>query len=587
VAAAALLAAGCAAVPSVGLPQKVTGARGPTQPYVQPVPPQPQPGWSPQDVVQGFLAASASFANGHAAARKFLDPQLRHSWQPSWAVTVVGSKSKFEASRIGPANLEGESTEIVTVSLTGQQLATISNIGQYLDNPGSQVYRFKLAKFGDEWLITTLPPASPLLLTQPDFEQVYQPRNLYFWSPAGGALVPEPVFAPQQFAYADVATNLVNALLLTHQDQSSWLAAATTTEFPRGTRLLRPVTITGSVATVNLGGAAVHASAEQLRTMAAQLVTTLTSTSYGQPPLSRSVMLEVNGRVRAIDDRQLLLRGDFQDMVPGSVAHPSTLYFVSTTGAVGELPPGAQARTARGPAGQGKIKFASIAVSPGSQPELAGSVATGSGCEIYYGSPDSGAPLAHRVLPDPGGGHCTSLSWDNMGDMWVVAGRNIWVLPLGGQPVSVSPPPLPGTHPPDYRVLSLQVAPDGVRAAMLVKPAGGPPQVLLTAIVRSGSAMVLGGTATTVGTTLHSPSALSWYDPDHLLVLATRSQLYEVPANGGAPVSVGPVPAGTQSIASAGPAQIATAGDGQIMTSSIPDQIQQLTAKGTSPTYPG
>jgi hypothetical protein len=142
--AAAVLAGGCATVPTVGRPEPVTGASGQVQQFVQPIAPAPRPGWSPKAIVQGFLAASASITNEHtAAAKQFLAPQLRRSFKPSWAVTVVGSLSPPVQGKAGPRNQDGASTETETVTLTGQQLATISNIGQYLDNPGPHRYTFR------------------------------------------------------------------------------------------------------------------------------------------------------------------------------------------------------------------------------------------------------------------------------------------------------------------------------------------------------------------------------------------------------------------------------------------------------------
>jgi hypothetical protein len=585
-AAVAALAGGCATVPTVGRPARVTGAGGQVQQFVQPIPPIPNASWRPKAIVQGFLAASASVTNNHAAARRFLAPQLRRSFEPSWAVTVVGSQLSAVQKHPGPGNLEGESGDVpqeAWVTLTGQQLATISNIGQYLDSPGSRTYTFKLARINNQWFITDLPRAS-LLLTQADFEEVYQPRNLYFWAPSGQSLVPEPVFAPQQYNYADVATNLVNALLMTDQDATSWLAAATMTAFPGGTTLLDGVSISGSSAVVNLGGAASGASPQQKRRMAAQLVTTLTSTSYQQPPIARSVVLEINGRTQYIGGNRDQALPSYPDLASGSGAGPAPLYFINSAGAVSLLARGAVHQVA-GPANRAGLHFATIATSPTGTPQLAGAVATGSGCTVYYGPIAGTGSLGHRTLP---GGHCTSLSWDSAGDIWVVTGQKTWVLLAGSrQPMEVSLPPLPGNSPAAYRLLSLRIAPDGVRAAMLVQTAGRAHQVqvLLSAVTRTSSQVLLGPTAA-IGASLTGPSALSWYDPDHLVVLA-GSQLYEVPANGGAADPLGPVPPGTQWVTAAGPGQIATTSHGEILTSSGPDQIQQPTARGTGAAYPG
>jgi hypothetical protein len=585
-AAVAVLAGGCATVPSVGRPAAVTGASGQAQQFVQPIPPVPNANWKPQEVVQGFLAASASITDNHAAARRFLVPNLRKNFQPSWAVTVVGSLSTPLVSRIGPPNLPTESYLAAEVQLTGQQLASISNIGQYLDNPGSHTYTFKLAKINGQWLISDLPRTS-LLLTKADFEEVYQPRNLYFWAPSAEALVPEPVFAPQQTSYADVATNLVDALLMTNQYSRSWLVSATTTAFPSGTTLASNVAIVGPSAVVNLAGAAAHSGPQQLRHMAAQLVTTLTSGSYLQPPIARSVVLEINGKPVVIGKHQVQGPGQYADLLPSFPS--SSVYFVGSSGAVAALTTnssGSVTGPVTGPFGHAKIPFTTLAVSPAGPTQLAGAVAAGHSCEIYYGGLTGTAPPGRRVLPGRPG-PCASLSWDTLGDIWAATPQDAWVLPPGGRkPVPVSLPPLPGSRPPPYRVLALRIAADGVRAAMLVQTQSGARQLLLSAVIRNKNSIQLGPTVT-IGTNLAAAAtALSWYDPDHLIVLA-GAQLYEIPANGGAAVPVGPVPPGTDSVTAAGPGYVATGGLHEVLKSSGPDEIQQPVAKGTSPAYPG
>jgi Lipoprotein LpqB beta-propeller domain/Sporulation and spore germination len=584
--AAAVLAAGCATVPTVGPPEAVSGSSGPAQQFVQPIPPEPNSSWSPQDMVQGFLAASANFPSPGkpAAALRFLAPELRKSWRPRWAVTVVAPGTKLTATPVGPATVQGAQTEVDTVSLTGQRLATISDIGQYLDQPGSQSYVFRLAKFHAQWLIIGLPRASALL-TEADFEEVYQPRNLYFWSPASDQLVPEPVFAPQTDALPNVATNLVDALLKSNLEQGSWLATATSTAFPAGTTLLG-VSIDGSNALVNLGGAASAATTLQLQRMAAQLVTTLTSTSYAQSPISQSVTLEINGQPQEVNGDQVQQPSDYEYLIPRFPAASQTLYYIGASGAVSELASGSRARVVPGPGGSAQIPFATIAVSPADPAELAGALGTGRGCVIYYGALASTAALDHRDLPDRSDGPCVSLSWDSSREIWAATAHRIWVLPPGArQPTQVVLPSLPGSDSQPYRILALRVALDGVRVAMLVQTQTGQREVLVTAATRADDQISL-GPAITIGTSLSSPAALSWYDPDHLIVLA-GSQLYEVPVNGGAPEAVGPGGSGSQVITSAGPGQIAVGGHGEILTSSGPNQIQQPAVKGTSPAYPG
>lgn len=584
---AVLLASGCANIPTGGRPTQVKGASEQGQPSVQPVPPVPQNSMNELEFVQGFIAASASFAHHHAAARAFLDPKLQRTWRPGWAAAIVsGLTPKVSKQANGPVNLNGASALLATVTVTAHQVATISDVGRYINAPASPTLKFQLARVGGQWRITGLPsPSSLLLLTQAVFQQVYQPRNLYVWASDGRSLVPEPAFAPQEGTSASAATvaqNLVEALLA-NQAKSSWLGPATKSAFPRGTKLL-DVDVDGQNATVNLGGAAAKVGSRQLGQMAQQLAVTLTSNSYSQPAVAGSVTIEVNGRVRSIGGRTPLGPQRFEHLVPG-FGHGLPLYYIGSSGLVSELSPTLAPHAIQKPLADGQHPFGLIAVSGGSGPQFAGTLTTSRGCDIYYGPLARLPSLHHSAIPIAHSGPCTSVGWDSHGNLWAVAGQEVWVLPPNGrQPIDVLLPALPGGAPPKYKVEALSVAPDGVRVALLIRNHDGSREVALTAIVGTGASTTF-SSAVAIGAGLADPVALSWYDADHVMVLA-KSQLYEVPVNGGAPVPAGPAP-GARTVTAAGPGQVATGGSGEILTSTGPNQSQQPATKGSSPTYPG
>jgi hypothetical protein len=424
----------------------------------------------------------------------------------------------------------------------------------------------------------------------------YQPRNLYFWSPTYLSLVPEPVFAPQQDTYAAAAASLVNALLRTNQDRGdnqhdrTWLAGATQTAFLPGTTLIgNKVPIAGQTAIVNLGGAAAKASFTELSYMAKQLITTLTSTSYGAPAIARHVELLVNGKLRDSNE---------QPDPPRPAPASGLLYYLASNGTV-SVWNGQSSKAIRNPAGRGQIPFTQLAVltEPTENTRLfAGAITSGRGCTIYHGTLAGTAPLTPSVVPDALSGPCTSVSWDSQGDIWAVTARGIWVLPPGRQQfVAVSSedggslPLLPGDSTAGYHVLSVRVSPDAVRVAMLIQvdrtaSPPGPTQVVMAAVTRTQGQFVLGSTVA-VGPTLADPSALSWLDPDDLVVLA-RSELYSVPVNGGAQDPIDPAPSGADSVTATGLGQLALAGGGQIWTSSgLEKAVQQIPAQGRSAAY--
>jgi hypothetical protein len=586
--AVAVTVAGCATLPTSGNVQPVsTGQNGPSQEqdYSQPVPVGPGPNWSPREIVAGFLAASASFTDDHAVARQYLDPAAQQSWQPGWAVTVVSNNLTTTSAPLLPRPVTNQSQILARVDATGLPVATISGSGQYQAYSGSsrsQSYPFTLIRTPDgQWRIDEL-PTSQLLLTQADFQHVYQPRDLYFLSQSGRTLVPDPVFVPQQATNTDLATGLVNAL---RQNPTGWLSGAAVTGFPAGSQPIGLVRINGPNATVDLGGKAVTADQEQLKQMAAQLVWTLAT---GPTPV-QSVELELDNRPEPIMGSQYQLPQAYQDWVPSQLAGP-VLYVIGSNGTVQGLPdaglPGAgqAGRVADSAAGaRGLPPLTSIAVSPDGR-WLAG-ISAG-GADVYVTGLTRGAPVRKWR---PTSGTCTSVSWDAAGDLWIAAGPIVWMMPPGGgsaEPAFVEASP--GTEVTDF-----QVAPDGVRVAMVVRGPSGS-QVQLGAITHSGTSASVAQPTVIIGAGLPEPDAVTWYGADDVIILAgstSTAQLDEVPLNGGQPTMI-TTPGAPESVTATSPEgsapdiAIGLPGD-RIMVSTDLGAFQPTRVFGQAPAYPG
>lgn len=595
--ACAVVAAGCATIPASGPVRQVSvtpGAAGQGQAFQQLIPLPPGRAWSPDDVVSGFLAASASAADNRQIAREYLVPGLRKKWNPGWGVTVVGNHPRPYPISGYPKPMPGQpNVRTDEVKVTGQRLATLTDSGQYLraTTRGQYVGTFTLVKTRGRWLISKL-PSSGLLMTEDDFLRVYQPRNLYFLSSLsshGGLsrdpeLVPDPVSVPQQATDTALATGLVTALL---KNPVGWLHGAATTSFPAGTTLLGPVRIDGPDAFVNLGGRAARATAQRRANMAAQLAWTLESGSYG-PSAIRSVVLEIDNRPQVINDSLYQRLGRYSRLVPGRSTAPASLYFIGRHRSVQVLPgvgrarPGAHgaAHPVPGQAGdENAPALSAIAVSPDHR-SIAGIAARG-GTTIYAGRLRHGAPLTATSMP---GGRCTSLSWDPLGSLWAACGGTVWemhqgnLVDLGG----VSPP---------GRVTAFRVAPDGVRAAMIVQAKKrGRPGLWLGAINRQGQVVRIGATVT-IGASIPKPEAVSWLDPDDVVVLAgarSGTQLWKVPVNGGRPTRIVAEPTVTSITAGNSEVAASSSSSGSIMTSTTAGASWQPTqAVGTAPAFPG
>ncbi len=228
---AAVILAGCADVPASGLLQHTTlpaGGGGGQQGthccglIMSP----PAPGWSASQIVQGFLLASADFADRHAIAREYLTGAASRSWQPGPgpAVTVIAEQPTIVSAR---QPFGSQNTAVVEIS--AQELGQVSGSGQYIpaDRGRSQLDQgFTLERVNRQWRIAALPSSganqtsSELLLTKDLFQLAYQPRDLYYLDPTGKGLVPDPVFVPNDSA--EPAADLVRALLVS---PAGWLGA--------------------------------------------------------------------------------------------------------------------------------------------------------------------------------------------------------------------------------------------------------------------------------------------------------------------------------------------------------------------------
>jgi Lipoprotein LpqB beta-propeller domain/Sporulation and spore germination len=599
---ATLLATGCATIPS----------SSPVGSAPIPAPPAgggvsggglivegPQRGWNPEQVVSGFLLASASFPHDHATAREYLTPSANRSWQPGAQVTILASTPSVYQQN-GRLNGRGDRA---TVMVSWQELATLDASGQYTARGGAARQTFALESVHGEWRIAGVPSTDgskvshELLLPAALFRLDYAPRNLYFYGQRGGQLpaaqpdqflVPAPVFVPLQSS--DLVTTLVNDL---RQDPTGWLENGAVTAFPAGSRLRKIQVLPGppgdKTAIVDIGLPR-GTPQSTVQAMAAQLVWTLTSPAYS-PPLIQAVKLKINGRLwvpRSGDSVQSL--AEYSRYIP-PVSGPQNLYYVAANGAVRMFGQQAHSVAVPGQAGTGAIALNKIAVSVNGHylAGVAGPATTVYTADLAAAAKEhapAGVGQLHSRLT---GTRFSTPSWDSAGDLWV-AGRvqgqpGVWVIPAAsrGKPIPVSLPI--GVGP----VTGLRVAPDGVRIAMIVGTGAGA-HMMVGAITRSGGAVFI-TQAAPLAPGLSGTTALTWYDEDHLLAItqsANGTQLWEVPVNGDLPVRRSVQP-GMASITAAGPQNALYTGvSGGRLDSSVTlgEPFRDITT-GSAATYPG
>jgi hypothetical protein len=586
----ALTVAGCVSMPSAGPVQTypvTQGTNAQAQPYVQIVPGPPQPGWTPKEIVEGFLTASASFGDNGQVAREYLTSQASKDWNP-FNVPVVVYKNGPNVYETGhssapaakptaktsdsPSPKATTRPQTATITITGDIQATLSGNGSYAVASGSAeptlFPTFQLVNTSGQWRISVEP--KELLLTEDSFANDYQLRNLYFFDPATHFLVPDPVYVPLQATPARLMDGLVDDLI---NQPNDWLAVggATKSAFPAGTKLIGDVTLSGVTAVVNLGGAIAKASWSVMLQVSGQLLRTLSGVGQGAQAVQSIEVLQ-NGKPWSPNGLQGNPVQTTNKFAPAAGSSASGLFYYLGSGGVIFKQAGTQGK----PVQVAKIGagFEQIAISPDKQ-YLAAVTETG---YLYTGL--LGGQLAKRPGTD-----YTSVSWDTNDDLWVTENAQVEVLMQDNRMVSVS-----GIGGDLDGVTSLQIAPDGVRVAMIsgaelefgaISWQQGVRQGLPTARISFAPLNVL---------SLYSFQAVTWYGPDNVITLAgpgPTPTVVEYPVNGGSSTQISEL-SGMQSIsASSGNALIAGLSNGHMAADASLTGSWLTFGAGRTPVYPG
>ena len=536
---------------------------------VEVLPPGPQAGASPTQIVEGFLNAQSSPDDDHAVARQFLAPDVEWDDEAGAVVYALGSR-RFAQDPADPTGFA------VRVQATGR----ISSDGAFslLDQPLTVAYSVARQPDGEFRLVEV---QEGLLLTRGDSDRSFTPYEVYFLGRAadGSAtarLVPDRVFLPDT---AEPAQALVDALLGGATD--ALLGAVETAALPGTTAR---TAVTDGIVSVDLSEQAGELDTRGRQRLAAQLVWTLT-----QVPGVTGVRLTTGGRALPLPgEDEVQDRGSWAEYDPvGRAGDPAPLHYVRNR----------VLRTLSGPAlpdseltRAGGLEVDEVAVSP-----VGGAVAAitrSTRGDVLRTGPPQGPfvqVLAKRGLRSP---------------TWGSGVQGVWLLETGPRPILWRVPPSGPAQVVRYPqptgagpLSAVQVSRDGARVAM-VFGTGAAGRLYVGRIEPVGGGFAVTG-ADRIAPDLVAVTDVGWQSGTSLVVIASRTAgapqllLWTVPVDG----STGPTPVPRQGLNGVPESLAVMPGQPLVVAAQLPDGRSLLfresgalllqSEQGGLPVYPG
>lgn len=234
---------------------------------VRVLPQRPFDGASQEQIVLGFIRSNEDVDENRETGKSYLAPQSPDLWRwTSQDIVVYDTADDLKVTRLGPEELQ----------VSADAVARVSADGRYQELPvGTRAtVVFGLTKVAGEWRIELPRTGFGLWLDSAAFDRLYEARQVYYVTPSGRRLVPDPRWFPSG---SRMVTTLARAQLAPVPD---YLAGAVRTGVPVTTKLsVNAVPVNNGRAQVNLTEAALKADPIERASMWAQLTATLSQVS--------------------------------------------------------------------------------------------------------------------------------------------------------------------------------------------------------------------------------------------------------------------------------------------------------------------
>lgn len=225
----------CASIPTSGPVEEGKAQPEDQQQGVRYFPQGPTDGASREEIVQGFLDAGTGTRDGFRAAKEFLTPEARQSWDPNERVLIMSGQASMKSQ--GKTGIEVSVPLLGSVDRHGLYSETLSTSNEQLD--------FELVEIDGQWRISKLPQG--IVLAKQPFTDLFSKQTLTFFDSAKRYTSPDLRWLPNGDS---LPTRIVNELI---EGPAEWMrpGSAVVTAFPSDVSLVQSVDVVDGVAAVD------------------------------------------------------------------------------------------------------------------------------------------------------------------------------------------------------------------------------------------------------------------------------------------------------------------------------------------------